>query len=466
VRDEAEHKGDIENVAPGARRRGDAEGVSLRDEAVELLQALIRLDTVNPPGNETAAAELLRDYLEPFDVACDLYARVPERANLVARIPGTGDGPSLLMLSHTDTVLADPDEWSVDPWSGEVRDGCVWGRGALDMKGQVAASAVTIASLAREGFRPGGDLLFAATADEEMGEGVTYGLEWLCSEHPDAVRCDYAVNEGAGDRVQIGGQVIYLCSSAEKRSSPVVLRVHGRSGHGSMPGIADNALVKAAPLIERLGEFAPAPVLIPEAEGFLAAFLDTVPPADRALEAARSTDPLAAEMLEPLLGMTVAPTMISASGKRNVIPGRCDVTVDCRLLPGETEREADEVLRAWLGEGDYELEWRHGQGGTRSELGTPLWAAIEAFVDRLEPGARLAPVCVAGFTDSHWLRGAFGTIAYGFFPLRAMSADFAARLIHSADERIAVDDLELGVDFLRHVALTVGGARVGAVPAA
>jgi acetylornithine deacetylase/succinyl-diaminopimelate desuccinylase-like protein len=290
-----------------------------------------------------------------------------------------------------------------------------------------------------------------------MGEGVVYGLPWLCSEHPDAVRCDYAVNEGAGDRIELGGRVLYLCSSAEKRSSPVVLRVRGRSGHGSAPGIADNALVKAAPLIERLGEFAPDPVLTPETEAFLAAFLDTVPPPDRALEVARSVDELAAELVEPLLGMTVAPTMVSASAKRNVIPGRCDVTVDCRLLPGQTEEEADRALRAWLGEGDYELEWRDGQGGTRSEPSTRLWSAIEGFVDGLEPGARLAPICVAGFTDSHWLREAFGTVAYGFFPLRAMSAEAAARLIHSADERIAVDDLELGVEFLRHVALTVGG---------
>src|SRR5690348_12000932 len=167
--------------------------MSLRDEAVELLQELIRLNTVNPPGNETQAAELLRDYLEPSGVECELYARVPERANLVARIPGRGDGQSLMLLSHTDTVLADPAEWQVDPWSGELREGCVWGRGALDMKSQVAANAVAIASLAREGFRPAGDLIFAATADEEMGEGIDYGLSWLVEEHPESVRCEYAV---------------------------------------------------------------------------------------------------------------------------------------------------------------------------------------------------------------------------------------------------------------------------------
>jgi acetylornithine deacetylase/succinyl-diaminopimelate desuccinylase-like protein len=425
-------------------------------EVVELLQALIRLDTVNPPGNETQAAELLRDYLAESGVESELYARVPERANLVARLPGRGEGPSLLLLCHTDTVLADPSEWTVDPWSGELRGGCVWGRGALDMKNQVAANAVAIASLAREGFRPAGDLIFAATADEEMGEGTTYGLEWLCAEHPDAVRADYCVNEGAGDRVEIGGRVLYLCSSAEKRSSPLLLHVRGRSGHGSMPGIADNALVKAGPLIERLGAFAPEPVLTPETEGFLAALIDRVPEPTDALAAARSVDPAAGEMVEPLLGLTVAPTMIEASTKRNVIPGRVEVTVDCRLLPGQTEAQAEAVLREWLGDGDYDLEWRGGQGGTRSALDTPLWSSISGFVSELEPGARLAPICVAGFTDSHWLREAFGTVAYGFFPLREMSPELAARLIHSADERIPVADLELGVRFLRHVARAVG----------
>jgi acetylornithine deacetylase/succinyl-diaminopimelate desuccinylase-like protein len=430
--------------------------ISLRKEVIQLLQELIRIDTVNPPGNETAAAEHLRSYLEANGVACELYASTPERANLVARIPGRGDGARLLLLSHTDTVLADASEWSVDPWSGQLKDGHVWGRGALDMKDQVAASAVAMASLAREGFRPAGDLIFAATADEEMGEPPDYGLSWLVEAHPEAVRCEYAVNEGAGDRVELGGKVLYLCSSAEKMSSPFHLRVHGKSGHASMPGIADNALVKAAPLIERLGEFRDEPRLTPETTGFLEALLGSVPTAAEALDAAARVDPLAAETLQPLLALTVAPTMVEASQKRNVIPGHVEVTVDCRLLPGQTPEEAERVVRNWLGEGDYELDFFDAQGGTRSALGTPLWDAIAGFVDELEPGAKLAPICVAGFTDSHWLREAYGTVAYGFFPLRAMSSDLAARLIHSADERIPVDDLELGVRFLRHLAHELG----------
>ena len=360
--------------------------VSLRDEVTTLLQELIRLDTVNPPGNETLAADHLRRYLEAAGVECETYARVPERANLVARIRGTGDGPSLCLLSHTDTVLADASEWQLDPWSGELRDGVVWGRGALDMKGQVAASAVAIASLAREGFRPAGDLLFVAAADEEVGEG--FGLQWLVEAHPDAVRCDYAVNEGAGDRLELGGRVLYLCSTAEKMSAPFRLRVRGRSGHGSMPHIADNALVKAAALIERLGGYRAEPVLQPETEAFLRALGERPGEAGAALDTARKIGASAAQLLEPLLGMTLAPTMVHASDKRNVIPALCEIVVDCRLLPGQTPEAVEPEIRALLGPGDYALEWIEAQGGTRSPLDTPLWDAVDSFVGSWSPGRR------------------------------------------------------------------------------
>ena len=422
-------------------------------EVIGLMQELIRLDTTNPPGNETIAAELLRDYLEAAGVECELYARVPERANLVARIRGRGDGPSLALLSHTDVVLADAREWEREPFGGELVAGEVWGRGALDMKGEVAASAVALATLAREGWQGAGDLIFVAAADEEVGDG--FGLQWLVEAHPDAVRADFSVNEGAGDRVELGGKVLYLCATAEKMSSPFLLRVHGRSGHASMPSIADNALVKAAPLVARLGEFVVTPQLIPEVEGFLAALLDWVPPAEDALAAARAVAPLAGELIEPLLGLTVSPTKAHASDKRNVIPALCEITVDVRLLPGQTPADAEATLRAWLGPGDYELVNTEAQGGTRSPIGGPLWDAVQSFVEAEEPGAAAAPICVAGFTDSHWMREAFGTVAYGFFPARAMDSETAARLIHSADERVPVSDLDLGVRFLRHAGQTV-----------
>jgi len=425
----------------------------LREEATELLRGLIRLDTVNPPGNETRAAELLRDYLENAGITCELYAKVPERANLVARLPGRSDGPRLLLLSHTDTVLADPAEWSVDPWAGELRDGHVWGRGALDMKSQVAASAVALATLAREGFQPLGDVLFAACADEEVGED--YGLSWLCREHPDAIRADYCINEGGGDRAEVNGRVVYMCATAEKMSSPFLLRVHGRSGHASLPSIADNALVKAARLVERLGQLTPAPRFLPETDGFFRAVLGDVSSPAEALDRLRDMDDVLAATAEPMLAATVAPTMIEASKKRNVVPAVCDVVCDCRLLPGETQTDAERVIRTWLGEDSYELAWLEGHGGTRSPLDTPLWRVVQDFVAGEEPGARVAPVICPGFTDSHWMRQAFGAVAYGFFPMRSMGTEVAARLVHSADERIAIDDLELGTRFLLHTVRTL-----------
>ena len=429
---------------------------SLREEVTDLLQRLIRVDTVNPPGNETRAAELLQEYLVSSGVRCELYAKVPERANLVARIPGRGDGPRLALLSHTDTVLADPAEWELDPWSGELRDGKIWGRGALDMKGQVAASAVALASLAREGFEPSGDLIFVAAADEEVGAG--FGLSWLCEQHPATVRAEYALNEGGGDRLELGDRVLYLCATAEKMSSPFALRVHGRSGHASMPGIADNALLKAARLVELLGELEVEPQLGPETSAFFeVAAGGDVPDARQALAQAGRLHPLGAELIGPLLAMTVAPTMIAASRQRNVVPALCEVTVDCRLLPGQTQAQAESVIRGHLGEDGYELEWLEAHGGTRSPVRTPLWDAIAEFVPQIEAGARAAPILVPGFTDSHWLRDAFDTVAYGFFPMRAMDTELAMRLIHSADERAEVDDLELGVRFLRHAAQAIGG---------
>jgi len=384
-----------------------------------------------------------------------LYARVPERANLVARLRG-GDGPTLALLSHTDVVLADAKEWERDPFGGELVDGEVWGRCALDMKGHVAAAAVALASLGREGVRPPGDVIFVAAADEEVGDG--FGLSWLCEEYPDAVRADFSINEGAGERLEIRGRGVWLCATAEKVTAPFTLRVHGRSGHAAMPSIADNALLKAVPLIERLGTYRPEARLEPEVEALLYAVAGDVPADPNELfDFAAGVDTLLSELIRPLLGLTFAPTMIDASHKRNVIPALCDVGIDSRLLPGQTVEEQQQVARAVLGHGDYDLIPGESQGGTRSPIETTLWDSVASFVAEEDPDGVVAPICVSGFTDSHWLRDAFGTVAYGFFPARAMPVELAATLIHSANERVPVFDLELGVRFLRHVARTYAG---------
>lgn len=431
--------------------------MTYRDEVVALLRELLRLDTVNPPGNETLAAECLREYLARSGVDAELVGKVPDRASLVARLPGAGDGPSLLLMAHTDTVCADPEDWRTSPWSGDVVDGEVWGRGALDMKGHVAAAAVAFASLAREGFTPAGDLLLVLHADEEVGQD--YGMSWLAREHPGHVRADFALNEGGGERCTFGGRVFYLCCVGEKLTAPFVLRVRGRAGHASVPSIADNALLKAAPVLDALARLDPPKALMPPMRRFLEEVLGEAPLPDLALERARALHPLAAELVEPVLSLTLSPTMIEASRQRNVVPSVCEITVDCRMLPGQGPADLEPLLRAALGDGDWELEWIEAErvGGSMSPTDTPLWHALQGWVDAVEPGARLVPVVMAGFTDSHYVREAFDTVAYGFFPLRAMGVDLAARLVHSADERVAIDDLEDGVAVFRHVAAALGG---------
>src|SRR6185503_18217839 len=348
------------------------------------------------------------------------------------------------------TVLADPGEWSMDPWSGELEDDHVWGRGALDMKGQVAGAAVALATLADQGFEPEGDVIFAATADEEVGDD--YGLSWLCKEHPEAVRAAWCINEGGGDRIEVGGRVLYLCATSEKASSPFRIRVHGKSGHASMPGIGENALVKAAPLLERLAGLALPLRLLPETSAFLATVLGEALPPEEALARLRAVSPSAAAMVEPMLRTTISPTQIAASGKRNVIPGLCEIDCDCRILPGETQQEIEALIRAELGRDGYEFEWLEQlEGGTRSAVETPLWQAIESFVAEDDPGAAVVPILLPGFTDSTYLRTRFGTVAYGFFPMRTMDPELAATLVHTADERAAEADLELGTRFLIHV---------------
>jgi acetylornithine deacetylase/succinyl-diaminopimelate desuccinylase-like protein len=240
-------------------------------------------------------------------------------------------------------------------------------------------------------------------------------------------------------------------------SAPFTIRTRGRSGHGSMPSIADNALLKATGLIDRIGAYKHPPQHTPETEAFFRTVTGEVPPIEEAVARAAELHPMFGLFLEALVAPTYAPTMIEASKKRNVIPNVCEVTVDSRLLPGQTPADSEAIVRAVLGDGEYELDWIEASGGTRSPVESPLWDALEAWVRERDPEAGLAPVCLSGFTDSHWMREAFGTVAYGFFPMRTMSAEVSALLIHSANERIPVDDLELAVDFYRDAAQHVCG---------
>jgi acetylornithine deacetylase/succinyl-diaminopimelate desuccinylase-like protein len=433
---------------------------ALRDETTQLLRELIRVDTSNPPGRETPAAVLLRGYLEASGVECELVARTPERANLIARIRGSGGGPSLALLGHTDVVPAHAPDWRHPPFSGHLdEEGFVWGRGALDMKGETASRAVAIAVLARSGFRPHGDLVFVAEADEEDGTEQV-GLVWLVRERPD-IRTDFALNEGGGERYELAdGRVVVTLEVGEKATLPALVTALGEAGHASTPWAGANAVPRLATLIERLAAYRPARRLLPQTRTMLEALEGPLDgDLDAAIERTSRLHESFGETVPALFGTTIAPTRLRGSDARNVMPGRASVECDCRVLPGTTEDELRAELHDALGEGiPYEIEFLEPPtGGSVTPLATPLFEVCRRFVEEHDPGAIVLPTISTGFTDSHFLREAFGTAAYGFWPSRHTPHAITRSTVHNRDERIHVDDLGYGTLFTVEACRAIGG---------
>jgi acetylornithine deacetylase/succinyl-diaminopimelate desuccinylase-like protein len=439
----------------------------LAAEAQQLLAKLIAFNTVNPPGNERPAQEYLADYLARAGFECELLVAQPDRPNLVARLRGeSADGPTLCYLGHVDTVLADPHEWTHDPWSGDVADGFVWGRGALDMKSQVAAEIAAAAQLARSGWRPtAGELLLVAVVDEETGGEL--GAQWITETHPDKVRCDMLVNEGGGAVFEYGGppaQRRYGVCCAEKGVFRFALSTDGVAGHASMPGMGDNALLKMATVLERLGARQPSYALTDEPRAFLRGIGEDPDDPAGAVARMRASDPMLATMFEPMLGVTFTPTMIRASQKINVIPSRAELKVDCRVPPGLGEQEVRRGIAEVLGEPGpdrsprWRIEFTERVPGNGSPLRSPLMVAISQWIGERDPGAEVVPVILPGFTDSRHFRQAFPEcVAYGFFPQRYQSLRETSPLIHGADERIDVRDLAYASELFRDLAVRLLG---------
>ena len=425
-------------------------------EAEELLRSLIRFDTVNPPGNERPAQEHLAGHLAAAGFECELLGAEPQRPNLVARLRGAEDGPTLCYLGHVDTVLAEPSEWSRDPWSGDLAEGFIWGRGALDMKDQVAAEIAAGASLARSGWRPSrGELLIVTVVDEETGGEL--GAQWITETHPEKVRCDLVINEGGGAVFELPGPPPRRCYGvccAEKGVFRFTITTSGVAGHASMPGLGENALLKMAPLLERLGSRQPDYRLTDEPLAFLRGIGEDPGDPVAAIARLREVDPRLAVEFEPMFGVTFTPTRIRASEKVNVIPSRAELKVDCRVPPGLGEREVLEDVRAVLGEPEgWQLDFTEQVVGNRSPVAGELMDTISAWVGEQDPGALAVPVVLPGFTDSRHFRAAFPEcVAYGFFPQRHQSLLDGTPLIHGADERIDVRDLAFATELYRDLA--------------
>jgi acetylornithine deacetylase/succinyl-diaminopimelate desuccinylase-like protein len=440
---------------------------AIEREALALLSELLRTDTTNPPGNETRAALVLREYFAGHGLKSRLIGESPDRQNLLVRLPGSRPGPRLGLLGHLDVVPAEAAEWSVPPFSGEVSGGYVWGRGATDMKNQVAAEAVALTRLARAGRPLAGELLFMATADEERGEHC--GARWLTTEHPDLVRCDYLVNEGGGTFSVAGGVRLYPLTVGEKAFADFRVTVRGRGGHGSVPLHDLNPVERLGRVIVALADHEAAVTIAP----YTARYIDRLV-ADPELRAAlhdprrargavrrlHTLDPEAAYLIEPLLGVTFSPTIVHGGGEAvNVIPSHAAVDVDCRVLPGQTgddvRREVAAALAGILG---WEFAWTDLTSGNESPVPTPLSAAVENAMAQLVPGSEVVPLHLCGFTDSRWFREAFPDIvAYGFCPFVAEDAATMGGREHARDERIAVADVAYQVRFFELLA----GALLG-----
>jgi acetylornithine deacetylase/succinyl-diaminopimelate desuccinylase-like protein len=430
----------------------------LQTAATELLQRLIRFNTVNPPGDERAAQEFLAAVLDDAGFDCELLGRTEPRPNLVARLDGPAPGPTLCLLSHVDTVLATPSDWTHDPWSGDLHDGFVWGRGALDMKSQTAAEAAAAISLARSGWRPArGTLLVVCVVDEETGGAE--GAQWLTRTHPDKVRCDMLVNEGGGGILEYEGRRIYCLGCAEKGVFRFTLTTDGVAGHASMPRLGDNALLKMAPLLARLAGPQPGYDLGVEPRAFLEAIGESTDGDLHAvLDRIRAAEPRLAPLLEPMMGVSLAPTRIFASEKINVIPAAARLQVDCRVPPGLGEEQALTRIREVLGDDGYRLDFTERVIGNRSPVDSPMTEFIGRWIADRDPDAVIAPVVLPGFTDSRTFRDAFPECdAYGFFPHRHCNRYETDPLIHGADERIDVRDLAFAAEFFRDLAVEMLG---------
>src|SRR5436305_2755765 len=433
-----------------------ADADDLQRETTAVLRELVRFNTVNPPGNERPAIEFLERYLRDAGFEVELLAADHGRPNLVAdlKADGAADGPVLCYLGHVDTVLADPSEWRHDPWSGNVEDGFLGGRGALDMQSQGAAEAVAAASLARTGWRPAaGSLKLVFVSDEETGGDV--GAHWLTDAHPDRVRCDMLLNEGGGEVFEFGGQRRYGVCCAEKGIFRFKLTARGAAGHASLPKTGDNALLKLGPVLQRIAaaetsfELTEAPAALLRGLGF-----DADHPA-AALERIAAAEPELLIQIEPMLGVTLTPTMAHASDKINVIPSRAYLKVDCRVPPGLGEDAARRRIAHVLGAAadQLEIEFTERTVGNASPLESPLMDSIDRWVRANEPGAETVPLILPGFSDSRWFRETFPEcIAYGFFPTRHMTLLDTSPLVHNADERIDVRDLGFATACYRDLA--------------
>jgi acetylornithine deacetylase/succinyl-diaminopimelate desuccinylase-like protein len=431
---------------------------ALRDECVAHLQALLRLNTTNPPGNETLAAAYLADVLQREGIPFEVIEGAPGRGNVVARLRSDGSGgPALMLTGHVDVVSVEREKWTRDPFGGELVDGFVWGRGALDMKSQVAAELTVLLWLKRSGVPLKRDVLFVALADEEAGGRD--GAAWLWANHRELLDAEFAVNEGGGTAIEINGQRFYLLQAGEKGASRLRITARANPGHASVP-LDDTAMARLGRALVRLHEWQPPTTLTAPVRQFLATIAPALGPGYearvQAILAEPSWEAIAALpidddtrlMLRATTRNTAVPTIVHGGHRINVIPSEIVLDVDGRILPGQDPDDWRAQVQAVVGD-EVEVALRSRERGIAFDPSGALFDAIATTVDELDPGAKVVPFLVSGGTDA---RNLPGVKVLGFFPFPVSERTaLYSTLVHGHDERIAVEDLAFATRFLYEV---------------
>jgi acetylornithine deacetylase/succinyl-diaminopimelate desuccinylase-like protein len=414
---------------------------SVQDKALDALRALVRFDTTNPPGNERIAVDYLAGELGRHGIQSVIREGAPGRANLVARLAGHDPNrPALMLSSHTDVVPVEKSGWTRDPFGAEIHEGCVWGRGTIDMKSRGAMDLALFTALKRSGAVPDRDLILAAVADEEAGSDL--GARFLVERHPDLVRAGWVLNEVGGFTLHFGKRRLYPIQVAEKGFVTVRMVVNGPPGHGSMPR-RENAIARLSELITRI-------VNTPMKRHI-------TPLIRRTLDELGLPEEDPGPLLRPMISNTVSPTILRAGYKDNVIPGEASVVLDGRTLPGEDPESFMAELRSIVGpEPKFELIKTAPPAETSPD--TDLFRLIKRKVETADPGAIAIPWMTPGATDNKFY-ARLGANCYGFSPVRLKPHIPFGSLFHGNDERMPIDGFFWGLKVYAEVVLEFLGLR-------
>ena len=447
---------------------GKMDWATLGPESVELLRALLRYDTTNPPGEEEACARFLAEKLSAAGLAPQVLMAAPGRANVVCRLKGKGTKPPLLLGAHLDVVPADAARWSHPPFAAEVHDGYIYGRGAIDMKNMAAMSVTVMCALAQLGCTLERDVIFAGVADEELG--CDHGSRFLVEQHPELVQAEYALGELGGFTLYLNGRTLYPIQVAEKGLCWVRVRMRGKPGHGSIP-TPENTTVRLAEAVARVGRTR-LPMHGSEAvRRFVMAMAETQGmPARQILPLLLKRrvsdvvidrvlpDRQGANVFNALLRNTANPTVLRAGTKTNVVPGYAEAEFDGRIAIGSSVEEFLAELRAVLGP-EAEIEVLQSAPPTETSPDTEVFRTLARVVADHDPGAVAIPYVIPGFTDAKWW-SKLGIKCYGFSPVRfdpRHDVKFS-ELFHGDDERIPVDGYQFGLRMLFDAVARIAGA--------